>query len=243
MHKILLSGVRGERKAPGEFRTSQNWIGGPNPGMAKFVPPPPEHLLEALNEFEKYLHRSHAEATPPLIECALVHYQFEAIHPFLDGNGRIGRLLIALLAIERGVLSYPVLYLSAYLEKHRDAYMEHLYALSCSGDWRPWLEFFLEGVALQAEDATQRAERLLDLQAKYLAQAPRANTRRLIELLMTNPFITVKAAAERLELSYPGAKSAVTDLIPSVLQTYGQPRKRGQVYVANELFEALTGGL
>src|SRR2546426_4191463 len=153
LHARLMKGVRGERATPGEFRRSQNWIGpsGSTPATAPYVPPPPEHMKEALADCERFLHER--EKLPDLIQCALMHEQFEAIHPFLDGNGRVGRLLITLFLIERGRLSQPLLYLSAYIEAHRGEYYSGLQAVHTDGDWKGWIRFFLTGVELIAQDA------------------------------------------------------------------------------------------
>ncbi|PKM00905.1 MAG: cell filamentation protein Fic, partial [Gammaproteobacteria bacterium HGW-Gammaproteobacteria-7] len=162
MHEKLLHGGRGAHKTPGEFRRSQNWIGGRSPATASFVPPPPEHLTQCLGEFETFLHEGDV---PTVIRTALAHVQFETIHPFLDGNGRLGRLLIALMLCSDGVLREPSLYLSLYFKTHRARYYALLDAVRTQGDWEGWLAFFLDGVAETAQQAVDTAQRLLQLLA------------------------------------------------------------------------------
>ena len=162
MHQVLLSSGRGSRSTPGEFRTSQNWIGGTRPGNALYVPPPVKEMHEALDGLEKFLH-SGAEDFPALVQCALIHVQFESIHPFLDGNGRLGRLLITLLLVERGVLAEPLLYMSLYLKQNRDEYYALLQRVRREGDWEKWILFFLHGVTSTAEKAVTLAKDLLSL--------------------------------------------------------------------------------
>jgi Fic family protein len=170
IHKVLLEGVRGEHLTPGEFRRTQNWIGPAHSTIdtAPYVPPPADEMQAALSDLEKYIHaRSNL---PPLARAGLVHYQFEAIHPFLDGNGRIGRLLVILLLIEWGLLPQPLLYLSAFFEAHRLEYYDRLLAVSQRGDWEGWLAFFLNAVSTEAADASARIERLQALRAEYQSQ-------------------------------------------------------------------------
>ncbi len=162
IHAELMNNARGGHKQPGEFRTSQNWIGGTRPGNARFVPPPPEHLMECLDSFEKFLHNENAKL-PALIKAALAHVQFETIHPFLDGNGRLGRLLITFILCIEGVLKEPMLYLSLYLKTHRQTYYELLQSVRETGNWEEWIEFFLEGVIQTANQATETAKAILDL--------------------------------------------------------------------------------
>ncbi len=241
IHGELVQGVRGQEKTPGEFRISQNWIGGSGPENAHYVPPPIEEMKVLLDDFEKFLHRADIDQIPPLIECALIHYQFEAIHPFLDGNGRVGRLLITLLAIERECLSEPLLYLSAFFEKKRDEYYDQLYYVSQTGELDRWLVFFLSGVAQQAEDAIWRAGQVLDLYSRYkhLGLTPTAN--RIIEILFQNPYITIKSAASSLDVSHPAAASAILKLEElGVLLPVLEGRRRGQVFVAGELLDVFV---
>ena len=168
LHAILLDGVRGSGRRPGEFRTDQNWIGGRNPQEADYVPPPALEVEGAFRQLEQYLHSE--DSLPPLMRLALIHYQFEAIHPFYDGNGRIGRLLVSLLLVSWKLLPLPLLYLSAYFEKHREHYCDLLLAVSERGAWRDWLLFFLRGVADQSKDAGNRAKQLQDLQTEWKHQ-------------------------------------------------------------------------
>ncbi len=162
IHAELMNNARGGHKQPGEFRTSQNWIGGSRPGNARFVPPPPENLMECLDQFEKFLHDENVKL-PALIKAALAHVQFETIHPFLDGNGRLGRLLITFILCIEGVLKEPMLYLSLYLKTNRQAYYDHLQSVRETGNWEAWIEFFLQGVIETANQATETAKAILDL--------------------------------------------------------------------------------
>ena len=162
IHAILLKGGRGAQKQPGEFRRSQNWLGGSRPGNAVFVPPPPEYLMECLDPFERFLH-DETTPIPVLLKASLVHVQFETIHPFLDGNGRLGRLLITLILINEGVLREPLLYLSLYFKTHRSDYYDHLQRVRLEGDWEGWLRFFLQGVFETAQQAVETTRTVLDL--------------------------------------------------------------------------------
>lgn len=227
LHERLLAGVRGEHATPGEFRRSQNWIGAPGCTLndAAYVPPPVADMHAALDALEKYLH---AECVyPPLVRIGLIHYQFEAIHPFVDGNGRIGRLLITLLLIHWNLLPLPLLYLSAYFERQRAAYYDLLFAVSQRGDWRDWLLFFLRGVAEQARDAVRRARRLQDLQTAWRARliqgrAP-AHSLRLADSLFQSPVLTIPQAQAILGVSYPTAQHTMRRLIEAgILQQVGK---------------------
>lgn len=163
IHEHLMAGGRGQHMAPGEFRRSQNWIGGTRPGNARFVPPPPDRVMDCLGPFELFLHEN---ALPPVVRAALAHVQFETIHPFLDGNGRVGRLLIALMLVESGVLKQPLLYLSLYFKTHRQEYYDRLQRVRTDGDWEGWLRYFLEGVALTARDAIDTLHRVREIFAR-----------------------------------------------------------------------------
>lgn len=217
LHERLMAGVRGEHATPGEFRHSQNWIGPPNCTLneARFVPPPVPQMYEALGALEKYLHG--ADVYPPLVRLALVHCQFEAIHPFVDGNGRIGRLFLSLLLVEWKLLSLPLLYLSAYFYRHRQDYYDLLLAVSKRGVWRDWMLFFLHGVTDQAQDAIVRAKRLQDLQATWHKKLMQARTSalllRLADGLFASPIITIPEAKRLLNVTYPSAKRSVEKLI------------------------------
>lgn len=204
LHAKLMTNVRGEHATPGEFRKSQNWIGvaGCTLLTARYIPPSPEYLMQCLGEFEQFLHE---KTLPPLVQIALAHYQFEAIRPFLDGNGRVGRLLITLFLIEREILPTPLLYLSAFFEATRQEYYARLLAVTEKGDWHGWLQYFLNGVARQAEDAISRASRINQLRKKWQTQTAGLSTpipHRLINELASNPFITINKAAISMEISY-----------------------------------------
>ena len=216
IHAHLMEGVRGEHQAPGEFRRRQNWIAPPGCLLeeATFVPPPPDKLPTALNDLEAYLQ---AEPTlPPLIGLGLIHYQFEAIHPFLDGNGQVGRLLIVLLLCVWDLLPQPLLYLSAYFQRHRDTYYGRLLAVSQRGAWDDWLRFFLQGVVVQSRDAVSRSRRLLDLHEGYRErfQSQRAAARLLqvVDVLFAQPVTTINRVAETLEVSHQSATRYVNTL-------------------------------
>lgn len=241
MHAHLMEGVCGETATPGEFRRTQNWIGVPGCTLAEasFVPPPPDSLLEHLSRWERFVHQSDM---PVLITCALMHYQFEAIHPFLDGNGRLGRLLITLLLCERNALPGPFLYLSAFFEASRRDYYDSLRAVHEEGDWSRWIDYFLNGVIRQCEDALSRAERLNRLietwQDRIAGQSPAA-AYALTGLLAGNPFITVRKAESLLNVAYNTANKAV-GLLESqgIIEQIGQAQ-RDRVYVARALLDIL----
>ncbi|HVT18954.1 MAG TPA: Fic family protein [Thermoanaerobaculia bacterium] len=240
LHLKLLSGVRGEKATPGEFRRSQNWIGPPGSTLetAAYVPPPHPEMTEALHLWEGYLHQR--GELPDLVQCALIHEQFEAIHPFLDGNGRIGRLLITLFLIERGRLAQPLLYISSYLEPHRTGYYEALQRVRTQGDWAGWVRFFLTAVEQSAESACLQARRLLDLRTQYrdlVRGKPRALT--LLDELFASPYVTVSRAAKVLAVSPPTARAAIKSLMAVKLldELAGSTWRR--VYVARPILEIL----
>lgn len=245
IHEVLLSGVRGDREAPGEFRRSQNFIAGPRSERiedARYVPPPVPQMKKALHEFEKYLH-DESVPEPFLIRLALAHYQFEAIHPFRDGNGRVGRLLIPLMMLGQGRLDSPILYLSGFLERHRDTYVDLLLRVSQEGDWTAWLNFFLRGVVESAEEATQQAVALLDLRRGYhrLFQEDRSSARiiRLIDRLFQTPSITIGEAAKVLDMSNQGAANNIHKLEERGILREATGKKRNQVFVADEILTFL----
>jgi Fic family protein len=247
LHGILMEGVRGEHATPGEFRQSQNWIGsaGATLSEATFVPPPVTEMQECLGDLEKFLH--YETRLPPVVQAALVHYQFETIHPFLDGNGRIGRLLVTLLLCQKNVLSKPLLYLSAFFEKHRQEYYELLLSVSQSGQWRKWIEFFLQAVTEQSDDAVTRSRHLLELLRGYSQLArekhlpPTAG--QLVELIFMKPVLNAKTAQEFLKVSYPSAQYALTSLEDAGILTEITGRKRDKAYAAKEILKALEGEL
>jgi Fic family protein len=217
LHGKLMEGVRGGNKQPGEFRAVQNWIGGPGSDLssATYVPPPVPEMHAALDAFERYLHEK--SDIPPLIRAALIHYQFEAIHPFLDGNGRIGRLLVFFVLHLEHVLEEPLLYLSAYFERNREEYYRRLLDVSLRGGWQKWIEFFLRGVAEQANDAVDLTRALLALSERYkrrIATARNAGSlSMLIDVLMRVPVLRVTGVANLLGISYPAAKKTVQRLV------------------------------
>lgn len=240
MHEILMSGVRGEHATPGEFRRSQNWIGpaGCTLKEAKYVPPPPDALGECLRECEAYLHHSEE---PALITCALMHYQFEAIHPFLDGNGRIGRLLISLLLCEKGALYAPMLYLSAFFDATRQDYYAALNGISDRGEWAVWINYFLNGVIRQSEDVLDRAERMnriIEKSKVTTAQMPGA-AGKIIELLAGNPYITARKAENLLGIPYITVNRAIAKLTEVEILFPVNEAKRNRVFVAKHLLDIL----
>lgn len=242
VHEKLMAGVRGTHATPGEFRRSQNWIGGTSPVNAAFVPPPVDAMEPALDDLERFLHET---SLPLLIQLALAHYQFETIHPFLDGNGRLGRLLIPLTMVQRGVLPQPLLYLSAYFEAHRSRYYELLMTTSKSGDLEPWLTFFLEGVAQQAADAEDRTVRLVEFQnalrSELLAAKARTTTVRTAELLFSTPYVSATWLAHQLDVTYPTAQAAINQLVERGELVEATGRQRDRFYMANRIFEAVYG--
>lgn len=216
IHGILLTKGRGSSKEPGQFRRSQNWIGGTRPGNALFVPPPPEHLNECLGALEKFLHNQPA-STPLLIKVGLAHVQFETIHPFLDGNGRLGRLLITFLLCAEGALREPLLYLSLYFKQHRQAYYDLLQQVRVKGDWEAWLKFFLTGVHETAEQSARTARELMRLTGKDGARIQSlgrgaGSALRVHRWLMRQPITSIARASEQLKLSVPAVTGALVNL-------------------------------
>jgi Fic family protein len=241
LHARLMEGVRGNQPTPGEFRRSQNWIGPPGCSLsnATYVPPPPSEMMNCLGAWEKFLHVSNL---PPLVQVGLVHSQFEAIHPFLDGNGRIGRLLITLFLVERGILPRPLLYLSAFFEATRRDYYDRLLAVTERGEWEAWIEYFLNGVARQAEDALNRAERIHKLLEKWLMAVAGSSSKvpaALVDRLAENPYWTIKRAAQRLGVAYTTAERAVERLEAHGIVTQTTDAKRDRVYCATAILKIL----
>jgi Fic family protein len=241
LHEKLMTGVRGQQSAPGQFRKIQNWIGKPGSmiATASYVPPPPGEVESCLGAWEKFLHES---KLPPLVTIALAHYQFEAIHPFLDGNGRVGRLLITLFLIERQILPTPLLYLSAFFEASRRDYYEGLRGVSERGAWNDWLEYFLLGVARMSEDALNRATRINQLLAQWqkrVSGESSSNPLRVVELLGANPFMTTKGAAQRLRIAFTTAQRAIERLERARIVRQVGDAKRDRVYCATALLEIL----
>jgi len=245
IHGILMKGVRGDHAVPGEIRRSQNWIGPPGCSLqdATYVPPPAEEMKSALSDWEKYLHAD--TDTPPLIQCALMHYQFEAIHPFLDGNGRIGRLLITFFLWERGLLTQPLLYISAFFDRFRDEYYARLLAVSKNGDWRSWIEFFLRGVINQSKDAISDARRIIELHEKYKQRLEATkkipeSAHRLIEELFSNPVLSISSMSKKWGIPFNSVKTGVLRLVSLDILREETGRKRNKLYIASELIELLS---
>ena len=237
-HRLLLDGARGTGKQPGALRRSQNWIGGTRPGRAVFVPPPPDRVPALLTDLERFIHDP-APSLPPLVRVALVHVQFETIHPFLDGNGRIGRLLIAALLEQWQLLPEPLVYLSGYLKQHQAAYYQHLSAVRTEGDWEGWITFFLDGVeaaASEAERGIVAVASLVNTDRRRLLAAPRvgAVALRLFELLPLMPRFTIEQVRQRLGSTFPTATAAVKLLEEQgiVAEVTGQKKNRSFSYAA-----------
>jgi Fic family protein len=245
MHRELLSKGRGENKQPGEFRTSQNWIGGSRPGNAIFVPPPPDELMNCLGDLETFLHDK--STYPILIRAAIAHVQFETIHPFLDGNGRLGRLLITLMLCEEDVLRSPVLYLSLYLKENRARYYELLQAVREQGDWESWVEFFLDGVAETSEQGISTARRLMTLfdeDSKKIAKLGRAasSALRLHTELKRTPMVAVPLIAKKLGLSQPTIQKALDNLFELKIVKEATGKRRSRVYSYHHYLRILEEG-
>jgi Fic family protein len=242
MHEILLQGARGQHRRPGELRRSPVWIGGSTLDDAVFVPPPPEEMRRALGDLEKYLHETNL---PLLAQLAVAHYQFEVIHPFLDGNGRIGRLMIPLMLVLREALPQPLLYLSAFFEQHRSEYYDHLLITSQKGDLMPWIAFFLRGVRQQARDSEERTVRLVELQHQLrnqLLEEGRPNSViRLAELLFAVPLVTAARVETLIGITRPTAQSALDALVERGDLSEITGRSRGRIYRADAIFEAVYG--
>ena len=238
-HEVLMKGVRGGHATPGLMRTSQNWIGSPGCTLmdATYVPPPVPEMKQCFSDLERYIHSNPQE--PALIQCALVHYQFEAIHPFVDGNGRIGRLLIMLMLLEKKLLSQPLLYLSDFFEQHRDEYYRLLLNVSQKGDWKVWITFFLNGIRQQSEDALLTIQKLLDLQSHYrtLAVGQRVPkvVNRLIDYLFANPVISISALSKTWEVPFPTVQRGVNYLVEKGILREITGGRRNRLYVADEI--------
>ena len=243
LHSRLMAGVRGQEMTLGEFRTSQNWIGSPGCLLneANYVPPPPTELYECLGDWESFLHEE--LRIPPLLRCALMHYQFEAIHPFLDGNGRVGRLLIVLFLCTLGRLPAPVLYLSPYFERHRQDYYEHLRGVTERSAWDEWLEFFLRAVIIQCRDAFVRSSRITALHEDYrqrlLADRAPPSAHNLLELLFVSPAATAGLVSARLRITPVSAGRAIQILCDHGILKEVTGRKRDRLYLAEGLVEAI----
>ncbi len=241
MHEHLMRGVRGDAATPGEFRGSQNWIGPPGCTLdeATYVPPPPWELMPCLDAWERFLSD---DAMPPLVHAGFVHAQFEAIHPFVDGNGRVGRLLITLLLIERGIIPSPLLYPSAYFEATREEYYARLLGVTERGEWEEWMAYFLRGVTLQSEDAVERTRRLDDLLSQWKRELAGGQSRlpeRALDLFVENPFWTVRGVAGRLDVAFTTAQRAIDRLERAGMVTQVGERRRNRVYRAGRILDML----
>jgi len=244
LHAHLMEGVRGARATPGEFRRSQNWIGRPGCTLndTTYVPPPVAEMHETLDAFEKYLHAENEY--PPLVRLAFIHYQFEAVHPFLDGNGRIGRLLISLLLVHWNLLPLPLLYLSAFFERHRNDYYDLLLAVSERGAWREWTLYFLRGVLEQGRDAIDKAKRLQDLQLGWrqrLQASPRTSARllQLIDVLFQTPTVTTPQAQKILGVTHRSANQIIERLVKEKILTAVPEQVRNREFVAQQILEVM----
>ena len=246
IHEVLLSRGRGGSKDPGQFRRSQNWVGGVRPGNAVFVPPPHTAVPDCMTALERFLHAGNDEL-PTLLRAGLAHVQFETIHPFLDGNGRVGRLLVTLLLCHAGVLREPLLYLSLYLKEHRDNYYELLNHVRRTGDWETWLTFFLEGVKQTAEGAVSTAHRLslMFQEDRSLIETTgrRAGSAlRIYEAIKTQPILSLSAARRRSKLSFPTASSAMEVLVEHKIAREITGKHRGRLFVYNRYLSILNEG-
>jgi len=246
MHTILLSQGRGSEKSPGEFRRSQNWIGGTRPGNAHFVPPPPYCVEECMATLERFLH-DEGNPYPTIVKTALAHAQFETIHPFLDGNGRIGRLLIAFMLHHDQVLSQPLLYLSLYFKQHRTEYYQLLDLVRTEGDWEVWLDFFLEGVEHSASNAVETARRLVALfqqdEQRIQSLGRRASTAlRVFRTLCQRPLATLNSVCQRTGLSFPAAAKGMEDLEQSGIAREITGQRRNRVFGYDQYLSILSEG-
>lgn len=244
MHEILLDGVRGQKDRPGVFRDVQVYIGDRHRGFAnaRFVPPPPNTIVGLLTDFERFINTK-SEHIPALIAIALAHYQFETIHPFRDGNGRLGRLLISLSFIESGMLSQPLVYVSAYMDRNKQEYQDHLLRVSTHAEWEPWIRFFLDAVTTQAKDTQYRSVQLIELHEQYRARIYKktrsSNAIRLIDHLFISPATTVGRAKEYLGVGYKTAKNNMDILIDAGILEEITGSNYGRIYIASEILDAV----
>jgi len=244
-HRILLSGVRGQERSPGEVRQRQNWIGilGSKIERSRYVPPPYQLLPSLLMNLEGFIQHP-TKGMNKLVQCAIMHYQFEAIHAFEDGNGRLGRLLITLFFCERGVLSQPLLYLSAYIDKHKGAYYDRLLNVSLRSEWNEWIEFFIEALTVQAEETIKNVQAFLALMERYESRLQRKNASmkamKLEKELFRNPYLTNKSAVRILDVTPSTAQSAIVDLMKFGILKQVEGGKRDRVYGAAEILKLLS---
>ena len=246
IHAILLRGGRRAKRTPGEFRRSQNWVGGTRPGNAAFVPPPPERLMECLDSLERFFH-DEKHKLPILVEAGLVHVQFETIHPFLDGNGRLGRLLITLLLCSKGALREPLLYLSLYFKMNRDRYYDLLQRVRTDGAWEEWLVFFLEGTEITARSAADAAKQILTLFAKdqdriqSIGRAA-ASALRVHQYMQKKPLVAIGTVAEELKLSIPTVTVALNHLVRLGIAKEVTGKRRARVFGYSRYLKILSEG-
>ena len=246
IHAILLRHGRGAHKQPGEFRRSQNWLGGSRPGNAVFVPPPPEHLMECLDPFERFLH-DEAGPTPVLLKASLAHVQFETIHPFLDGNGRLGRLLITLILINEGVLREPLLYLSLYFKTHRSDYYDHLQRVRLQGDWEGWLRFFLQGVFETAQQAVESARTVRDLFEQDRERIGRlgriaSSCLQLHQRLQQKAIVNIPDSARELEINRTTISNCIRRLLELGIVREITGQRRNRLFVYDRYVQILSEG-
>jgi len=246
IHAILLRGGRGANKTPGEFRRTQNWIGGSRPRNASFVPPPPERLMDCLDSFENFLH-DERHRLPVLVVAGLAHVQFESIHPFLDGNGRLGRLLITLLLCAKGALTEPLLYPSLYLKTNRSQYYDLLQRVRTEGAWEDWIAFFIDGVAVAAQEAADTAEKTLRLFAtdrKKIKKLGRgaASALRVQELMRKTPFVHIRTAAEALRLTVPTVTNALNHLVQLGIVKEVSGKRRDRLFAYSRFVSTVSKG-
>lgn len=244
-HAVLMDGVRGQEKSPGKFRYSQNWIGGQGSTIknARYIPPNPEDMQTAMSDLEKYMNSE--DSLDPLIQAALIHYQFETTHPFLDGNGRVGRLLITLFLMEKGILSTPALYISYYLKMNRVEYYDRMTQVRRTGDYEQWITFFLQAFADSAEDAIQTIDQLTALHAQNTASLERlskrqkSNVLKVFSYLEANPIIDIQKTANALELSYNTVAKAVTILMEKGILEQTEKNGKTRIYAYSSYLSIL----
>jgi len=246
IHEILMRNSRGSTKQPGEFRTTQNWIGGSRPGNAVFVPPPPEYLMECLDNLEKFIHDENI-AMPTLIKAALIHVQFETIHPFLDGNGRLGRLLITFLLCAAGLLKKPLLYLSLFFKNRRDEYYSHLQNVREKGEWEEWIKFFLEGVVLTSEQATETARRIITLfgsDRKKIETSDKSSTSVLVihKYMQSHPVVSTTKLKDACDLTLPTVLRSLGILESMGIVKEITGRERHRIYIYKDYISILNEG-
>ena len=251
LHKRLLSSGRGDRKMPGDFRKSQNWIGGTRPGTAVFVPPPPEALIPCLDNLEKFLNPEPGtpnDRIPPLLRAGFAHLQFETIHPFLDGNGRVGRMLISLILVEAGLLSDPILYLSLFFKENRDDYYRLLNEVRQTGSWDGWISFFLTGIRDTADDAAKKANQLLltvEADKEKIAQSNYQGIAvdKVFQAFIETPVMKITTAANNAEITFPTATKAIEELIKLGIVFERTHRQRDRIYEYGAVYSLLAEGL